>query len=71
LSKLKYYGIAGKHYEIYKSYLDGRHQRTSLSSAYNNNKLLPKWVKISNGVPQGPVSGPLLLFNHINDNPIM
>ena len=40
LSKLKYYGITGKHYELYRSYMDGRHHRTSLSSACNNNNKL-------------------------------
>ena len=44
LSKLKY-GITDKHYELYRSYLDGRYQRTALSSVYNNNKLLSRMGK--------------------------
>ena len=61
LEKLEYYGIRGVAYELCKSYLSDRIQKTTF------NKTLSKSEKISCGVPQGSVLGPLFFILYIND----
>jgi hypothetical protein len=50
LDKLKYYGINDKQYNLYKSYLQDRFQRTSLVNILDNKKVFSNWVKVKNGV---------------------
>jgi hypothetical protein len=64
--KLKFYGISGKFYDLVKSYLDGRHQKVTLS---HNNGTESNWEKIKQGVPQGSILGPIFFLIYINDLP--
>jgi len=54
LSKLKFYGINGKYFALYQSYLDNRYFRTAIYDSHNGNKVL-SWAKVRHGVPQGSV----------------
>ena len=57
LQKLFHYGVRGKAYDLIKSYLSGRMQRTKVKNT------LSELAFVLWGVPQGSVLGPLLFFN--------
>ena len=61
LKKLEHYGIEGVVLQWFNSYLSGRHQCTKV----NGN--VSKFMKLSSGVPQGSILGPILFSIYIND----
>ena len=63
LSKLHYYGVTNTEYDWFKSYLEDRYQ---ICSIFNN---MSDSQKITCGVPQGSILGPLMFILYVNDMP--
>ena len=61
IEKLKGAGIAGNLLDWFKSYLKDRQQRVVLAGSNSF------WLKITSGVPQGSILGPILFLVYIND----
>ena len=61
LSKLEYYGIRRKAKDWFNSFIYNRQQFTSIDGQNS------EFNKISHGIPQGSVLGPLLLTIFINN----
>ena len=61
ITKIKAYGIQGPLLSWLNSFLINRNQRVIVRGTYS------KWTKVTSGVPQDTVLGPIMFFIYIND----
>ena len=61
LAKLNHYGIRGIPLQLIESYLTDREQCVQVNNATSD------FEKVSHGVPQGSILGPLFFLLYIND----
>ena len=62
LSKLEFYGISDRDFQVYQSYLGNRYCRTAIYNDTENSNKVSDWARIRHGVPQGSILGPPFFF---------
>ena len=62
LSKLKFYRISNKDFQLYQSYLGNRYCTTAIYNDSENSNKVSNGAKVKHGVPQGPILGPILFL---------
>jgi len=69
VGKLKFYVISGKFITLTLSYLRGRYQKVLIDKIIAYDSVSSRRKKVTNGVSQGMMLGPLLLLIDISDLP--
>jgi len=69
LSKPLFYGVNDKAKSWFESYLNNRYMRVQISDEGLNQTSLSACEKITDGVPQGSVLGPLPFLIYVSDLP--